>query len=148
MLGGSATAKTNATLAVRAGVINEQNAEALRDVALTFASNTALTLAVSADRSDERWTYGLLANGGLTAEGESLDVRFAFEAMPKSSFTIPLCTVPVSDAEALAAKVSLPERVSGYAVTIQTEPVQWNGTSYTRLLAQFKDISGTIIVIR
>ena len=148
VLGGSATAGAHAALAVQAGAITVQNAEALRDVALTFASDTAMTLAVSADRSDERWTYGLLANGGLTAEGESLDVKFAFDAMPKGSFTIPLCTVPEADAEALAAKVSFPERVRGYAITVGTESVQWNGASYTRLLAQFKDISGTIIVIR
>ena len=75
-------------------------------------------------------------------------MKFAFDAMPKGSFTIPLCTVPEADAEALAAKVSFPERVRGYAITVGTESVQWKGASYTRLLAQFKDISGTIIVIK
>ena len=89
VLGGSATAGTNVTLAVQAGAITVENAEALRGVALTFAADAAMTLAVPSDRTDERWTYGLLANGGLTAEGESLAVTFAFDALPTGNFSIP-----------------------------------------------------------
>lgn len=148
VLGGSATAGRNVALTVQAGAITVQNAEALKGVALTFADDAAMTLAVPSDQTDERWTYGLLANGGLTAEGETLDVMFTFDTQPKGSFTIPLCTVPEADADALAAKLSLAEAISGYSVEFDQSSVQWNGATYTCLVARFRDTSGTVISIR
>ena len=148
VLGGPASAGKQTTLAVQAGAVNIQNAEALKGVALTFAADTAMTLAVPADRSDPRWSYGLLANGGLTAEGETLDVSFAFETPPKGSFTIPLCTVPEADADTLAGKIALAKNLSGYAITIERTSVEWDGTPYTCFVARFKDLSGMVITIK
>ena len=148
VLGGSATAGKQASLAVQAGGITVQNAEALKGVALTFSADTAMTLAVPSDKSDPRWTYGVLANGGLTAEGETLPVTFTFETPPKGAFSIPLCTVPESDAEALAEKLVITKNVPGYSITIDPTSVEWNGTAYTCFTARFKDISGTVILLR
>ncbi|MBR4171264.1 MAG: hypothetical protein IKR48_06395 [Kiritimatiellae bacterium] len=148
VLDGTATAGRAAALTVQAGAITVQNAEALKGVALTFAADAAMTLAVPSDQTDERWTYGLLANGGLTAEGETLDVMFTFDTPPKGSFSIPLCTVPEADADALAAKLSLTEAISGYSVEFDQSSVQWNGATYTCFVARFRDTSGTVISIR
>ncbi len=148
VLGGSATAGKQAALAVQAGAITVQNAEALKGVALSFSANTAMTLAVPSDKSDPRWTYGVLANGGLVAEGESLPVTFTFETPPKGGFSIPLCTVPESDAAALAEKLTITKNVPGYSITIESTSVEWNDTSYTCFIARFTDISGTMIMIR